>query len=353
MSEMKVINLPRVRVGTLLLGLITVVSTGLSGYCGWMLAYEQHIAVKLLSAGSMSTIALLLALNTLRAAKHFVAEERAQYASAMRYCLVLFAANWVTDFNAASVLRDATNIASSNKNIVATQKLGEVKRIENRLSAIKSELKPYAATKTSGHYEAQLLTLKSTLGADGRNIWERSGHCGTKGDVKVTIKESQDHCAEIAQAKQGISDAVAKRRLQDERLALTQQLPAAKLESQGNQKMSNPVVAMIGNLITVPLQTFQHSDGQIRWGLLLFTMLYTLIFSYIIFRESWGSAVADARENKEAQWARNEWLPDHRPQAARDTARGAASVSLNTTVFADDNTEVLRRAVRKAKEMAA
>ncbi len=348
MSDMKIITLPRIRVGSVLLAVITIVSSGLSAYCGWMLAHGTNIVIQVMSAGAGGTIALLLAMNTARAATSYANNDAANYRSLMRYCLLLAVFNWVTDFGAASVLRDATNVASQNVNMVASQKAGEVQRMEARLAKIRQELMPYKDTKTAGFYDAQLITLKSTLGADARNIWQRSRQC-----ADVTIKESQEHCAEIAAAKQGIADANRKRTLEDERLALTQQLPAAKLASQTNQKESNPVVAQIGNFAAFVLLSFEHSDGQIKWGILIFTLAWTMLFSVIIFRESWGAAIVEVRDNPEPQWARNEWLPDQRPQAAEDTAKGATTVNLNAHMFENDNMEVLRRAVAKAKEIAA
>jgi hypothetical protein len=287
----------------------------------------------------------------MRAATAYKAGNVPGYKSLMKYCLILAAFNWVTDFGAASVLRDATNVFSQNTNRTATQRLGEVKRIEDRLVYLRTELAKMKDIKTEGHYTAQLGILKATLGNDGRNIWQRS-----KGCDDVTIPESQEHCRLIGAAQKGASAAQLKRRYQDERLTLTQQLPAAKQASQEVKQESNPVVAQIGNFASLVLLSFEHSNGQIKWGILIFTLCWTMIFSLIIFRESWGSAIA-APIDHDSPWARNEWLPDQRPQAARETAAGQEAMALrttnNTTVFNDANLDVIKRAAAKARAMAA
>lgn len=345
MTDMKLFTLPRITFANLLLVLITVVSSGLSGYCGWMLAFEQHVAIKCLSAGAGASIAMLLSINTIRAARYYVAEDKASYISAMRYCLILAVFNWVTDFGAASVMRDHTFVASKNTNIAAQQKLGEVKRIESRIAKINKDLVSYKDTKTPGFYEAELIRLKATLGADARNIWQRSRQC-----ADVTIKESQDHCAEISAAKQGISDAQRKRKLEDERLVLTQQLPQAKAASQVTKQTSNPVVAQIGNFAAFVLLSFEHSDGQIKWGILIFTLLWTSIFSMIIFRESWQDGLAQAARAEPSPIARNPYLADSRPEAAHEAAQGRETIVLQSeTIRSEQATDALERALENLR----
>ena len=345
MSDMRLLNLPRLSFGGVLLAVITLVSSGLSAYCGWMLAHGTNIVIQSCSAGAGATIALLLAINTTRAANAYANHDAVRYRSLMRYCLLLAVFNWVTDFGAASVLRDATNVASKNVNLVAAHKRGEVERMEARLSKIREDLEQYKDTKTSGFYEAELIKLKSTLGGDGRNIWQRSREC-----ADVTVKESQEHCAEIAATKQGISDANRKRTLEDERLTLTQQLPAAKLASQNNEQQSNPVVAQIGNFAAFVLLSFEQTDGQIKWGVLIFTLLWTMVFSVIIFKESWADGLASAHVD-ELTIPRNPYLSDHRPEARRDSERGRETIVLQSeTIRRDQATDALEKALDRLRK---
>ena len=346
MSDMRLIKLPRLTLGSLLLFVITIVSAGLSAYCGWMLAHGTNVLIQICSAAAGGSIALLLAMNTEAAAHAYASKDTANYKRLMGYCLLLAVFNWVTDFGAASVLRDATNVASQNVNTVADQKRGEVDRIERRLQELDGILRRQRDIKDPGHYQNQLLVLKSTLGADGRNIWQRSREC-----ADVTVKESQDHCAEIGQAKQMVAQAQTKRRLEDERLTLTQSLPQAKLESQQHQAESNPVVAQVSNVLSVVFRTFQHTDGTIKGGVLGFTLLWTAMFSMIIYMQSWNAGLAKVTRPAEPNWADNWQLPDARPEAPAATQAGQNTIILQSeTVRQDQATEALELALQRLNQ---
>jgi hypothetical protein len=324
---MQLFDFSRLRVDALLLFVITVASSALSAFCGWQIASGTHTAIQLVSAASFACIAVILSQNVYAAALAYGHRDRQEARRLVKYCLVLAAFNWLTDFGAASVIRDFTNVATQNTNIAAAQKLGEVKRIEGELGEINAKIAKHAGLEGPDYWRAEIRGLKTVLGVDARNIWQRSKQC-----ADVTLRESREHCAEITKAEQGLARAIDVQSMKARRLALTAALPAAKQASQQKQETSNPVVAQISNFVAMARLTFEPAPGEIKWGLLIFTATYTGVFSLVIFLQSWNAGLRDVRAGAvSANFpAQNTILTDDRPIAPEATMQGAVHYQTTT-----------------------
>jgi len=356
MSDMSFFSFPRHFTKSATLMIVTLSSMGLSAYCGWQLAYGvDNIMglplIPLASAGVIACFAAIFSEWTGDAARSYVRGDVKEYRSNMRYVLLIAVANLLTDFSVASFIRTSTNVEVTNDNRTAKHTQGTVQRLETRLGEVRKELAELKNIEGPAFYRAEIRTLKSTLGNDGSNIYERSGHCGTNGKVKVTLKESQDHCAEIGRQEQLLEQAHDKKRLETERLTLITQLPIAKEKSQQAPEKVNPVAATVGQLVTLALRRFKLEEHEIKWGTVLLTLFLVIILNVVIFRQSWAIGKYEA-ENETVNWAQNPELtgPDD-PIPLQSTPAPGATVNTTYNVK-QSNDDSLAQAL-KAMEIAA
>lgn len=227
-------------------------SMAFTGYYGWIVGYANGDFF----SGFLNLVAGVLVSAFVPLFWWLRAEADKRHVSKLTIIVYTFSAlmfsamDLGTNIAAIFAMREGSIIVSEHKTKVAKSVRGEFQRIKAELEALSGKLRKYDADgiKTPSFYDAVIADLKTVLGGDGRNIWQRSKEC-----VDVTLPESRSHCAKINEAKKKKSRAEEKVALTARYTALASTMPKtveAVKENQIAKSGSTVISERIGQLLS-------------------------------------------------------------------------------------------------------
>jgi len=202
-------------------------------------------------------------------------------------CLVF---NTIADYSSAAAVRNIVATKIGDLNRVTNDKVGEVRRLEQRIAEIKGQ----AAWKTTylspDAYQSEIDNLQS----DGI-IVKRSKNC-----TDQTLPDTRVHCGKIATAKAHKSMAEERQRLDKEINDLGLQLAKAKEASGVVTTHANATEAATRAYVSWALLTRNLSEDNTVWGQNSMLLFSTAILMLLIAGLSHYIGTVEGREHMAA-----------------------------------------------------
>lgn len=269
----------------------TIGSTGLSGYCGWLVADGNSIPVRLASMCLFAMVAVALSNWVVRRERYELSlaeaeekKDRVGYLQAKkklrraRFAVgALLLANIATDYSASASLRNLTITKADNVNTVAVNARNEVSRIESKIKDLKGESAWRTKYEAPASYEAKI-SEQMQITDRGRNVFAR-----TKGCTDTTLAVSQAVCQRIKQLEGDKANAERRQVVLAELKTLGEQLATAKQQVANTPRSGNAALAPIVQLVQMLTQTLNNDKADVQWGLNYFVLFMTFVFSAGIY----------------------------------------------------------------------
>lgn len=250
---------------------LVAVSMCLTSFFGWTLG-EGILWLAIVLAVAGATISFLAPLMGKYASLYAT---RGFYFPALMCSLVaggFFIVDVLSNFGAAAAVRSMNVTAAQNVNNVANDARDEVTRLQGALSEVKTRA-AWSRTdlETPESYLAKIQALKSKIDKRGRNLYKRSGECGTdETGVVVTEKDSQALCQTIKSLEAEHAMATDRRFLQKHAVELQQALTAAKgiaAETPTTASAAIAQVKMLSRFMTLNLEPGEAAKAWTDQGI--------------------------------------------------------------------------------------
>ena len=162
----------------------------------------------------------------------------------------------IADYSSAVAVRDIVATKIGDLNRVTDDKVGEVKRLQDRMNKIKNETAWTTTYLSPEAYQSELDNLNGDA-----TIMKRSKNC-----TEMTIDETRKHCARIATAKAHKSMSENRQVLDKEMNELGIQLAKAKAISGESTTHANPTVAATRAFVSWGTLNLNPGAVSMAWG---------------------------------------------------------------------------------------
>lgn len=318
---------------------LVAVSMCLTSFFGWTLG-EGILWLAMVLAVAGATISFLAPLMGKYASLYAT---RGFYFPALM-CGVVAAGFFIVDvlsnFGAAAAVRSMNVTAAQNVNNVANDARDEVKRLQAALTEVKTRA-AWGRTdlETPESYLAKVQALKSKIDKRGRNLYKRSGSCGTdETGIVVTEPDSQALCQEIASLEAEHAMATDRRFLQKHAVELQQALTAAKGVAAETPTVASAAIAqvkMLSRFMTLNLEPGEAAKAWTDQGIVAAFSIAVSVGAFVTalvigirqgLPQEWRGPSGGARRSDyyDERYHRSGFVPDYRDRDQRDFDDAAA-----------------------------
>lgn len=249
----------------------TVVSASLSGLFGYLLA-EGVMGLNILLAALFASFAFGLAWAVAFRAYSEQTGDRLMVRVMTVVIVPLLVLNTIADYSSAAAVRNIVATKIGDVNRVSSDKIGEIKRIEGRQSAILARPVMSAFLESPDAYKARIQNLEGDA-----TIMKRSGNCQNQ-----TRDDTRDHCKRLQDAKEGLGQAEERIKLNAELKKLDEALVAAKAATAGITTHANASEAATRAFVSWALLTRNLSEDNTSWGTNAVMLLTTIALMVVI-----------------------------------------------------------------------
>lgn len=246
----------------------------------------------------------------------------------------------ITNGGTAALFRQSDLVRTDNANTKAKDARNEVKRVEKRIAEIRSQTAWQTKYLAPEAYDDQIAAARLI-----RDNEAKRGGCGPLCEQKTQAM------AELTAAK---ANALHRQSLKSEMVTLERELKEAKVASAETPTRASAALTHATNVaagITGQIEpgsepTFWANYGLSLWSGVAVTFASMAAAILLAFSGAMQAASFAPRHDDEPAWERNP-IPDMRPQAAQETAKGQTIVLQNKHDQTDDSLSLLMEAVTR------
>lgn len=290
----------------------------LTAYFGWTLG-EGVFVLAVVLAGLFAAVSRAAPLMTQYAAEYAMTGVYRAAAACAVFGGLFFFADLLTNYGAASAIRDNNIISAKHNNAVASDLRGEVTRLEKRISEIRA----------TTQFQTQYLAPEAYDGLIESAELARKNEA-LRGGCKRKCEEKTEKLASLQADK---ANAAHRQALLSEMKTLESELVQAKLKAAATPTKASAALSQIKNLaglLTLEIAPSEFAKTWTNSGIMAVGALLVSIGS-VITAMILGLRIGQRRMEpyQDPPVAQNPYLPDQRPETLRQATPNVDPVDLN------------------------